>query len=87
MKKLKTPHLSVKPDLRNKWFLNNWYVKHDMMCLEPSETQMVSSYFLGFCFGVVFFFLPDYLGRKKTMALVLIPVSIANYMIVFGQDL
>lgn len=54
----------------------------------PSEdTQIVKWYFLVFSFGIIFFCFPDYLGRKATMDLMLIPVVIGNSMLVFSESL
>lgn len=74
-------------DLSDPGYLHNWYVQHNMMCMKSKDTKIVSWYFCSFFFGVVFFFLPDYLGRKKTMSLVLIPVIIGNFLIVFSDNL
>ena len=42
------------------------------MCLEKNEQSLVaSSYFVGFFFGFALFGLPDKIGRKGTMNIVM----------------
>lgn len=62
-------------------------MQHHMMCMKPHSTHLVSWYFITYFFGVIFFFLPDYLGRKTTMSLILIPVTIGNLMLVYSDSL
>jgi hypothetical protein len=47
------------------------------MCKDEGDIKIVRWYFFGFFFGVVLFFLPDYIGRKKSGVLFLLPLSIA----------
>lgn len=58
-----------------------------MLCMAPEDTQLVKWYFVSFCFGIIFFCFPDYLGRKATMDLMLIPVVVGNSMLVFSDNL
>jgi len=48
--------------------------------------MIVSWYFLGFAFGVGFFFFPDHFGRKWSMNLFLIAQAFAVYLTVFSTD-
>lgn len=83
----KTEGFRYEVDKADPDYINNWYVKHDFMCSDPSDSKTVRWYFVGFTFGFVLFFLPDYLGRKKCMTLLLVPLAAAQYIIVFSPVL
>ena len=46
-----------------------------------------SSYFIGFSLGVIFFPLPDKLGRKMTMKILMPAFLGASFLSIFGQSL
>ena len=49
-------------------YLENWFVTRDLMCRNSIEyNSSASFYMIGFGLGIVFFFLPDTLGRRGTM--------------------
>ena len=50
--------------------MKNWFVTLDLMCEAPSNYNSIGSfYFFGYAIGIIFFFLPDMLGRRKTMSI------------------
>lgn len=58
------------------------------MCEKTSHYNKVASfYFLGFLVGAVTFFLPDMLGRRRTMLMILPVYSIASAMSIFSNNL
>jgi MFS family permease len=46
-----------------------------------------SSYFIGYFIGSIFFFMPDYIGRKGTMNRILPLFMISSYFSLFGQTI
>ena len=67
-------------------FLENWYVTMDLVCENPlTYLPMASYYFFGFGLGVVFFFTPDYLGRKKTIILFNSGYFFSVYILAYDQ--
>lgn len=58
------------------------------MCV-PTVTKdlFCSAYFIGFSFGIVFFTLPDAIGRKKTMWILLPALIVASSLSVFGESI
>lgn len=48
---------------------------------------MVSFFFIGYFFGMLAFFLPDKIGRRKTMNISLFFALISNGLIVFGPNM
>lgn len=60
----------------------------DATCANPNDVKFIcSANFLGFLFGVFFFPLPDAIGRKKTMILMLIPYMVTNAMVAYGDTI
>ena len=59
-----------------------------MACIPQSSIDLFCSmYFFGFASGLMFFTLPDAIGRKKTMN-VLMPIYIlASFLSVYGVTL
>ena len=42
----------------------------NLICQDPQSYNSIGSYyFVGYAIGIVFFFLPDLLGRRKTMCI------------------
>ena len=60
----------------------------DLMCESTSSYNKIASfYFLGFLTGAITSFLPDMLGRRKTMVLILPVYSLASAMSIFSDCL
>lgn len=57
-----------KVDTRYDYYLENWYVEMDLVC-QTAQTIgfLVIAYSIGYGAGVVFYRLPDIIGRKKAM--------------------
>jgi hypothetical protein len=66
--------------------LANWYFTLELFCQNPlSYVSIASFYCFGYACGVIFFFLPDQLGRKKTLMLSLGMNIIAMYLAIYDQ--
>ena len=64
-------------------YFNNWYIKYDLACLDPESYMWIgSAYFYGFVLGSLFFQIPDLMGRKATMSIVLPAYASANIIII-----
>ena len=48
--------------------------------------SIVSYSFMGYVIGMCFFFLPDYLGRKKSMMFFLVGQAFATHLTIFYSD-
>jgi len=58
----------------------------NMMCMDSTTKSFFSScYFLGFAFGLVLFMLPEKLGRKGCMNIILPIYIMASYLTIFGE--
>ena len=69
-------------------YIENWYVTIDLMCIQKIDYLFtVSMFFIGYGLGIVFFFIPDYIGRKKAMMLFLPLNIIAIFAVSFSQYL
>ena len=69
-------------------YLNNWYVKMDLVCTGDLEIdQFMSTYFVGFGLGIFLFSLPDMFGKKRTMSVLMTFFILASYLSVFGETL
>ena len=52
-------------DKSQQYYLNNWYLQMDLMCMTPARIGiMISAYYVGFACGGVFCTFPDRYGRK-----------------------
>jgi MFS family permease len=82
------PDFEYVPNTAKVDYLENWYVTLDLMCESTTTYNKVASfYFLGFMVGAVTFFLPDMLGRRKTMLIILPIYSIASALSIFSDSL
>ena len=62
--------LIYKVDKSYDYYFNNWYVEMDLMCKTPMQIGfMVSVYFIGYSIGASLSFLPDTIGRKKSVVI------------------
>ena len=69
-------------------YMMNWFIHFDMMCLPESEKSFFcSSYFIGFCLGVMLSTLPDSIGRKATLNILMPLFLIASWFVIFGQSI
>ena len=67
---------------------HNWYTRLQLECVPFSEyAQVGAAYFVGYGFGIVFLFLPDLLGRRGCMALVLPLYCLVTTLAVMSDDL
>jgi len=69
-------------------FLNNWYVTRDLMCVKEIDYLMLASlYYIGYGVGIIFFFIPDYFGRKVAMNSTLPIGMAASALCIFSHNL
>ena len=55
-------------DTEYEYYLNNWYIEMDLMCTPKTKISlMYSMNFVGTLTSVTLAFLPDRIGRKKTV--------------------
>jgi len=73
----------------NENYYYNWFVHiESMICLPGSEYNLfAASYFVGFFFGLMLFMIPDQIGRKGTIKVVMPLYIVACYFVVYGQSL
>jgi len=68
-----------------KFYANNWFVQLDLLCEDPNLVASTSSsYFVGFSAGILLFTLPDQLGRKTTMTLVMLTYMLASFLTIYS---
>ena len=66
-------------------YFNNWMVTTDLMCASQLHSSLVgSSYFIGIIFGIFMFQMPNNLGRKKTMEIVMPIYILCSAITVFA---
>ena len=69
-------------------YIVNWYVTRDLVCVPMIEYSSLVSYFLvGYGFGIIFFFLPDTLGRKGSMNIFVPLFTINAYLSTYSYSL
>ena len=69
-------------------YVNNWFITLDMMCISTStKDYFCSIYFVGFAVGIIFFTVPDAIGRKRTMWVLLPPYILASSLSVYGSTI
>ena len=74
-------------DTQNEKYLNNWIATTELMCAPPLLVSLVgSSYFIGVIFGIFMFRMPNTLGRKKTMKIVMPIYFVCSAFTVFAQS-
>jgi MFS family permease len=60
--------LDYKVDTSYQYYIDNWYLSMDLLCVEPTTVGLIAStYSAAFALGGILFFLPDRLGRKKSL--------------------
>lgn len=58
------------------------------MCLDRKTIAATNSfYFVGFGFGIIFLTLPDSIGRKGTMGVMMPMFIVAAYITIFSRSL
>jgi MFS family permease len=63
----------------------NWYVTMDLVCEEPIAYNGIASYyFIGYLVGIIFFWMPDRLGRRTTINWLLPNYVLSCALVVFG---
>jgi len=63
----------------------NWFVTMDFVCENPQVYNGIASYyFIGYLCGIIFFWMPDKLGRRTTMSFLLPNYVIASACVIFG---
>ena len=69
-------------------YFENWLERFDLMCVDKFKVNFVVSYwYIGYLFGMFFFFMPDSIGRKKTI-MIFFSLNIAGHaMALFSEDL
>ena len=61
-------HFSYKVDTSYEYYIKNWYTEMDLMCTSSSVIGiMYSQFFIGTVMGGCLAFLPDRVGRKKSV--------------------
>jgi hypothetical protein len=70
----------------NENYYHNWFVNiESMLCLASADYNLfAATYFVGFFFGLMLFTMPDQIGRKGTMKLVMPLYLVACYFTVYG---
>ena len=76
------------PDKSYSQYVYNWFVELDMTCLSESEmVEFTSMFFVGFAAGLVLFPMPEKLGIKKTMSILMPLFCVFSGLSVFGQSI
>jgi MFS family permease len=66
----------------------NWFVTMDLICEKPSVYNGIGSYyFIGYLMGIVFFWMPDSLGRRTTMCFLLPNYIVASALVIFSESM
>lgn len=69
-------------------YYNNWYVSLDLMCQEVLSYSSVNSFlFIGYGVGAVCFFLPDIVGRRGTMKIMIPTQIVAIYFAIYNPSI
>ena len=72
-------------DVEAENYMVNWLADADVMCADPAVLKSVaSSYYLGFAFGLTLFPMPDIMGRKRTLNIIMISFIIASAMSLYA---
>jgi MFS family permease len=67
---------------------NNWFVSLDLMCKNPATYNGGASfYFVGYLIGIIFFWMPDNLGRRSTMLFILPIYVLASALSIFSEKM
>ena len=67
------------------YYLNNWFVQMDLLCINPVRTSsMISAKYIAYGIaGLLLFAMPDRYGRKFTMIVNFAVHLVAQYLILF----
>ena len=66
----------------------NWFVTMDFVCENPQIYNAIASYyFIGYLCGIIFFWMPDYYGRRPTMCFLLPNYVIFSGFVIFGETM
>ena len=70
-----------------KYYFHNWYVEMDLICKTSAQIAMLASvYFIGYSIGASMYFLPDKIGRKKSVIFSLTLSMTAETIMMFVTD-
>ena len=73
--------------MKTEEYLDNWFLNLDLKCNTiASNNSILSFYFIGYGVGLIFYFLPDRLGRKRSLVYLSLMNIVAAYLTVFGQS-
>lgn len=71
-------------DTTFEYYINNWYLEMDLKCIESADIGiMISAYFLGSAATGLFFTVPDQIGRKKSLFIVMVLSCVAQTVMIF----
>ena len=80
-------NLHYVPKTDSEYYLNNWFIQMDATCATAEELNfIISAGFLGFVLGAFLFPVPDQIGRKKTMTLIVLPYIVTFGMVAYGTN-
>jgi hypothetical protein len=72
------PNFEFSPNWSKPGLVNNWVMRNDWTCLSQNTIMStVSPYFAGFALGILLFFMPDTVGRRKSMLIIGIPIILS----------
>ena len=72
------PDLKYMVDTSYEYYINNWYLEMDLKCMPAAKSAlMITAYFVGFAINGLFFTIPDQIGRKKSLLVVMLISCIA----------
>jgi MFS family permease len=75
-------------DTEDKMYLDNWYKQMNLLCVEQQKlTLFMSMFFYGFATGAILFPLPDKLGKKKAMTILMGLFVVFSGLSVFADTL
>ena len=78
--------LSYKVDEGYEYYFDNWYVQMGLVCMTPLQIAMLASdYFIGYCLGGSLFWLPDKIGRKKSVIFSMSLSMLAETVMIFAS--
>ena len=78
--------LTYKVDEGYEYYFDNWYVQMGLVCMTPLRIAMLASaYFIGYCLGGSLFWLPDKIGRKKSVIFSMTLSMLAETVMIFAS--
>ena len=79
--------INYKVDQSYQYYFDNWYVEMDLFCKAPVQIAMLASvYSFGYLISGFLFWVPDRLGRKRTVILSLTIAMTAETIMVFNPS-